>query len=382
MNNKDKIIFLIATSICAGQLAACSNRATQTDEARADTVVHRVTLTAQQAKSVELEIGNPSMDTVNNILKLQGVVDVPPQSIISLSFPLGGYLKYTALQPGMHVRKGQVLAVMEDMQFIQLQQDYLMAKEKLKLSESEFRRQQELNASKASSDKVFQQARSDYETANITVRALEQKLAVIGIEAATLSPGTISKEVRIHSPIDGYVSKVNVNIGKYSSPTDNLFDLIDPRDIHLALTVFGADLNKIAVGQPVIAYTNEDPQKKYKAHVIIGNKTLTNERLAEIHCHFENYNPELAPGMPMNGDVSIQSRNALTVPEEAVLRWENKHYIFVEEQTDEFEMLEVQPGIKDRGRQQIEGIGLSVQTRVVIRNAYALLMKMHNTDNQ
>src|SRR4051794_34671208 len=96
---------------------------------------NRVHLTAQQLEHVGIEIGQPRLDTVSSILRLQGTVDVPPQSVVSLSFPLGGYLKSTTLLPGMHVRKGQVLATLEDMQFIQLQQDYLLAKEKLTLSE-------------------------------------------------------------------------------------------------------------------------------------------------------------------------------------------------------------------------------------------------------
>jgi cobalt-zinc-cadmium efflux system membrane fusion protein len=171
-----------------------------------------------------------------------------------------------------------------------------------------------------------------------------------------------------------------VNIGKYTSPTDNLFELIDPRDIHLALTVFEGDLNKIVVGQRVVAYTNANPEKKYEAHVIIGNKTLNEERLAEIHCHFVRYNEELVPGMFMNGEVAIRSFDALTVPEEAVVRWENRFYVFVEHGSAEFDMVEVTAGVVDHGRQQIAAPEVNAQTRVVTKNAYVLLMKMRNVD--
>lgn len=379
INNITSLVTVFVLLACA----ACSPKEQHdtASSARDSTNSHHVVLTSQQAESVGIKIGQPLLDTVSTILKLQGSVDVPPQSIVSLSFPLGGYLKTTRLQPGMHVRKGQVLATLEDMQFIQLQQDYLMAKEKLALSESEYVRQRELNASKASSDKVYQQAKAEFETNRILVSALAQKLAVIGINPEGLNAETLSKEVRIYSPIDGYVARVNVNIGKYTSPTDNLFELIDPRDIHLALTVFEGDLNKIAVGQRVVAYTNEDPQKKYEAHVIIGNKTLTDERLAEIHCHFENYNPELAPGMFMNGEVYIKSYNALTVPDEAVVRWGNDHFVFVERRQGGYDMLAVKAGVQDRDRRQIEAPGIDETTRVVVKNAYALLMKMRNTED-
>jgi cobalt-zinc-cadmium efflux system membrane fusion protein len=380
MNNKihyTHVAVAIALLLCAG----CSGKKTQTETTMADsTQGSHVRLTSQQLEHASIVLGQPSLDTVSSILRLQGKIDVPPQSIVNLSFPLGGYLKSTELLPGMHIRKGQVLATLEDMQFIQLQQDYLLAKEKLTLTESEYARQKALNASKASSDKVYELARAEFESNKILVSALAQKLAVIGINPNGLTTATLSKEVRIHSPIDGYVSKVNVSIGKYTSPTDNLFELIDPRDIHLALTVFEGDLNKISEGQRVVAYTNDNPGKKYEARVIIGNKTLNEDHLAEIHCHFEKNAPELAPGMFMNGEVFVKAHHSLTVPEEAVVRWENKYYVFVSLGASEFNMVEVKPGMVDHGRQQIETSEVNEQTRVVIGNAFALLMKMRNVE--
>lgn len=373
----------LVLGLTALSIIGCGGNPTSTDSAEQEAAPSAsVHLTAQQAQHVGISLGHPMVDTVSSILRLQGTIDVPPQSIVSLSFPLGGYVKSTNLLPGMRVKKGQVLATLEDMQFIQLQQDYLLAKEKLSLTESEFKRQGVLNTSKASSDKVFEQAKAEFESNKILLSAYARKLELIGIDPHMLTAESLSKEVRIVSPIDGYVSGVNVSVGKYTSPADNLFELIDPRDIHLALSVFEADLNKIAVGQRVIAYTNNNPEKKYEAHVIVGNKTLNNDRQAEIHCHFERYSPELIPGMFMNGEVFVQAHDALTVPEDAVVRWENKFYVFVARNNAEFEMVEVVPGVIEHGRQQITSAEVNEQSQVVIKNAYALLMKMRNVDEE
>jgi len=59
-------------------------------------------------------------------------------------------------------------------QYIQLQQDYLMTKTKLVYSQLDFDRQKELNQSKASSDKVFQQAAAELNTLKITLTALTE----------------------------------------------------------------------------------------------------------------------------------------------------------------------------------------------------------------
>ncbi|WP_353719771.1 efflux RND transporter periplasmic adaptor subunit [Dyadobacter sp. 676] len=378
-----KPYILISALFCAS--VSCTGPAREQPAEKpveAPPTMRLVSFDPQQIRNVGIEVGNPAVKNVAGVLTLQGKIDVPPQSTVSLSFPLGGYLKSTKMLPGMHVRKGQVLAELEDMQFIQLQQDFLTAREKFELAEAEYVRQKDLNQSKASSDKVLQQAKAEVETQRILVNALARKLEVIGIVPGKLSPENISKTVPIVSPIDGFVSKVNVNVGKYTAPTDMLFELVDPRDIHLALNVFEKDLHALSVGQRVTAYTNADPSKKFTAEIILIGKSLTNDRMAEVHCHFDRYSPALVPGMFMNGEVSVQSGRALTVPEDAVVRWENKSFVFVERDPGSFEMIEIAPGAVKDGFQQVGGAGIRAESKVVVRNAYAVLMKMKNTGDE
>ncbi|MBL4675162.1 MAG: efflux RND transporter periplasmic adaptor subunit [Mucilaginibacter sp.] len=350
------------------------------EEKPADTSM--VTVTPAQMKNAGIETGTPSNETVSGVLKLQGSIDVPPQSTVSVSFPLGGYLKRTELLPGAHVRKGEVLGVLEDMQFIQIQQDYLSAREKELFAEKEYKRQQELNASKASSDKVMEQARTEMETQRINMRSLAQKLELIGINPNRLTAGSISKSVNIYSPIDGFVSKVNVNIGKYTSPTDVLFELVNPKDIHLALNVFEKDVNQLSVGQKVITYTTDNPQKKYEAEIILVSKNLDEDRMASVHCHFEKFDATLLPGMFMNAEVEVKNATALTVAEDAVVRWQSKHFVFVEQANNNFKITPVALGNANAGKQQVSGAGITDKTKIVTKNAYALLMKLKNNSEE
>ncbi|MBW8684631.1 efflux RND transporter periplasmic adaptor subunit [Chitinophaga rhizophila] len=365
-------------------LAACSSQESEKAPATAAAAPatidsNAVALTTDQIRNAGIETGHPTTAAVSGVLRLQGTVDVPPQSTVSVSFPLGGYLKRTDLLPGTHVRKGQVLGVLEDMQFIQLQQDYLLAKEQFTFADTEYKRQQELNASKASSDKVFQKARAEMESQRIAMQALARKLELIGIDPGKLHAGNISKSVNIYSPINGFVSKVNVNIGKYTSPTDVLFELVDPSDIHLALTVFEKDVNQLSVGQRVIAYTNEHPEKRYEAEILLISKNLDAERMATIHCHFKQFDASLLPGMFMNAEVVVNNVTALTVGEAAIVRWENKFYVFEDKGNNNFRMVQVTPGNVHEGQEQFSAPGITEVTRLVTKNAYALLMKMKNS---
>ncbi|WP_294965552.1 efflux RND transporter periplasmic adaptor subunit [uncultured Flavobacterium sp.] len=372
----------IAALLSAIFLTACGNNKTEENKSTEAKSIGIVKLSAEQIKNAGLESGNPTVKNVKEILKLQGTVTVPPKSVISISIPLGGYVKSTNLIAGMNVQKGQVLAVLEDMQFIELQQNYLMAKEKFELAQNEHRRQKELNANKAASDKVLEQITTEMRTQRITMASLEQKLNLLGINAKALNVNGISKTIKVISPISGLVSKVNVNIGKYVNPTDMLFELIDKKDIVLTLNAFEKDVTSLSIGQNVTVYANASDAKKYGAKIAFINQSLNGDRAAEIICKVNNYNPELLPGLFVNAEVEIENQKALTVPEDAVVRWEGKFYVFTELGNNQFKMNEVKSGVKNEGYNQIISDAISSSSKVVIKNAYTLLMSAMNNDEQ
>jgi cobalt-zinc-cadmium efflux system membrane fusion protein len=372
MKNIIIILTLVACWACGSKPATEQVSETKkTDE-------NTVTLTAAQRKNTEIVTGNLERKNISSIIKLNGKIDVPPQNMVSVSMPLGGYLKSSKLLPGMFVRKGEIIATMEDQQYIQLQQDYLINQSKLIFVEKEYQRQKELNQSQASSDKVFQQAESEYRILKINLSALAEKLKLININPKTLTEGSLSKSVHIYSAINGFVSKVNVNIGKYVNPSDILFELVNPTDIHLNLSVFEKDLNKLSIGQKVIAYTNNQPNKKHLCEIILISKDLSPEHIADVHCHFENYDKNLLPGMYMNAEIEVKNNSALTLPEDAVVSFEGKEYIFVEDKANQFSMIEVRVGNKeDRFIEILNGEAFTNKL-IVTKGAYTLLMKMKN----
>ncbi len=337
-----------------------------------------LTLTAAQIKNAGIDTGRMQLRNIAAVLKVNGTIDVPPQNMVSVSVPLGCYLKTTRLLPGMHVSMGEVIGVVEDQQYIQLQQDYLMTKSKLAYSQLEFDRQKELNQSKASSDKVYQQAAADLSTQQIMLKGLTEKLQLAGINPATLTAGSISRSINIYSPINGYVTKVNVNIGKYVSPTDVLFEMVNPDDIHLALKVFEKDINKLYIGQRVIAFTNNDPQHTYPCEILLIGKDISDERSTDVHCHFEQYDKTLLPGTYMNAEIQVRSSNACSLPEDAVVRYENREFVFIQTTGNSFEMIPVSCGNTENGYIEIQDGANIANKAFVVKGAYSLLMGLKN----
>ncbi|WP_026260432.1 efflux RND transporter periplasmic adaptor subunit [Segetibacter koreensis] len=345
--------------------------------------VTTVSLTDAQIKNAGIVTGKPVMRSIEAVLKVNGLIDVPPQNMVTVSFPSGGYLKSTHLLPGMKISKGQVIGVMQDQSFVQMQEDYLMAVAKLSFLQKEYERQKLLNTTKATSDKIYEQTASDYQSVRITVKALQQKLLLLGINPSTLNESTISRTVNIYAPISGYVAAVNVNIGKYVNPTDVLFELVNPKDLHLVLTVFEKDLRSIHTGQKVKVYLTSDTTKTYNAEVLLVSKTLDSNRSATVHCHFDGATPPLLPGMFVNADIQVTNNTAITVPEEAVVRSGDKEYIFIERKNKQFEMMPVNTAVSQSGLVSISSTDTDMLNQVIIiKNAYAALMKMKNTGEE
>ena len=337
-----------------------------------------VLLTDAQLQTAGIETDTLSEKILSTIIKVNGSVDVPPQNLVSVSVPLGGYLKSTQLLPGMHVNKGQSIAIIEDLQYIQLQQDYLTTKSQLAFDEADYSRQKELNRSKASSDKNFQQAQMKYNSSRAMLNGLAQKLRLININPDHLSVDNISKAIHVYSPIKGFVSKVDQNIGKYLNPADVLFELVDPSDLHLNLKVFEKDVDKLWVGQHLFAYTNNDTTKTYDCSIILISKDISPERTADVHCHFETFDNTLLPGMYMNANIEVKGVKAISLPDDAIVNFESKDYVFVSTGKNKYELTIVKTGVEENGYTQVMNPELRNKP-IVTKGAYTLLMKLKNT---
>ena len=370
------VFFIILT-------VGCKSETKSEEKTETPVVANSTSLNDAQMKNAGIQMGKIEKRSLSSLLKVSGIIDVPPKNIVSISVPLGGYLKSTQLLAGMYVRKGQTIAVMEDQQYISLQQDYLTSKVKIEFSEEEYKRQEELNKSKAVSDKVFQQARSDYFSQKILVKSLAEKLRLIGLNPNKLNENNLSRSINIPSPINGFVSKVNVNIGKYANPSDILFELVNPTDIHLALNIFEKDINSLYIGQRLMAYTNQNSSKKYPCKIILIGKNVSQERSIEVHCHFEQYDKTLIPGMFLSADIEVEKKNGITIPMEAIVGFEGKQYVFESSGGNQYKKVEVSVQNTENGYTQITFSDGKDRTNslFVIKGAYALLMKMKNIED-
>lgn len=377
MNNKiiSIILLLFIFSCKEMKVETVTEEVKKTDE-------NTVVLTPAQFKNAGIVTGNLQSQIIGETLLLSGKIDVPPQNLVSLSMPLGGYVRRINVLPGEHVRKGQTLAILENQEYIQLQQDYLTTKARLNYATLDLKRQRDLNEGKANSDKVYQLAQADYSLQNATLQGLVKKMQMLGINPAKVSPSNITRSIAVPSPVNGFVQRIDVNTGKFVMPNEIIFDLVDPSDIHLALKVFEKDLSRLSIGQRVDAWTNTYPDLKYPANIVLITRSLDADRSAEVHCHFRQYDKSLVPGMFMNAEVKLGSMPLESLPEDAIVTFEGKQYVFVQTAERTYQMTEVQLGTRSGNYFQIKNFDALSGKPLVLKGAYTLLMALKNVSDE
>ena len=363
-----------------------------------------VEFTQAQFTRSGIEFGKVEMKNLSSTIAVNGMLDVPPQKMVSVSALMGGFIKSTNLLQGMKVKKGQLIVSIQNPDFIQIQTQYLEAIQKLKFMGLEYKRQEELSKENVSSAKTFQQVTADFNSLQAVVGGLEEKLKILNIDPSTLSKSNIRSVVNIYSPIKGYVTTVNVNIGSFVNPQDVICKIVDTDHLHAELTVFEKDISKIKIGQKIQFILVNEGNKERKASVYLINHEISPERTVRVHAHIEKEDPNLMPNMYLKALIEVGENNkTTTLPDQAIVNADGKSYIFIkndghghehkeEKHADSaasnevhtFKAIEVTKGITQNGYTEVllpEGFDME-HTEVVTKGAYDLLSKMNNSEEE
>jgi len=375
INNKT-LLALLSMSLL---IVSCKQKNDEAEPiAEPATIASQVQLTDSQLKSAELETVKLVSKNVSQIMKLSGTVEVMPQQAITVSSPMAGFVRQIKWMPGMDVVKGQLLVRMEDQEFIRIQQEYLDVKNTLKYAKIDYERQLQLSKNQAASDKILQSAEEKVMSNQILLKSLSEKLKLININPASLSPESISSYVSVLSPVSGTITNVDVNTGKYVNAGDNMIQIVDKSGLRLVLKAFEKDLPGLSKGLKLVAYSNTNPSEKMRGKIEYIVKNVSQDGFAKIICTFENSSKNIVPGMYMNAEVESENAQKWILPDEAIVRFEGKEFVFIDKGNKSYDFHEVKTGWKENGWTEIVDHESLESSSIVSKGAYTLLMKMKN----
>jgi membrane fusion protein, heavy metal efflux system len=363
--------------------AATESAAGKAEEAPADVA----TLSPDEQRVAGIRLGKVEGRALSGGLKVNGVLDAPPENAVAVSALFGGIVEKMSLLQGARVREGQVLAQIRNPEFLQLQQQYLETSSQLQYARAEFERQQELYRQEIAPQKNFQRARAEYQGLQAQVAAQAARLRLANLPVG----GALVTAAPVKAPRGGYLKTVNASVGQSVTATDVLFEIVDPAHLDVVLTVFEKDVPAIVVGQPV-RYTlaNDSAGAEHQANVYQVGRTVDADRTVRVYAHLRREDPNRLPGTYVRAVIETRTATVPAVPEKAVVLFSGRSYVFVAEgqatkaSENAYRMVPVATGVTEDGYTQVtlpDGMDPAT-TQIVTGGAYALLAKLKNAEEE
>lgn len=298
-----KLIIPVMTFLCV----ACGSGGEKTVESPAppEAIVQQTISSDEPEEAGEAETDAlTSATAVSNQTSFNGVMVVPPQRHATVTLTIGGTVHSTSLLPGMYVKKGTIIATLENPDFINLQQSYLEAHAQTEYLETEYKRQQHLSEQEAASQKRFQESKAEYLSMKSKLEAASAQLTILGLVPADLLANGIRPYLEVKSPLNGYITGLNINLGKYVNPGEPLCEVIDKGETLISLTAYEKDLDHISIGDAVEFRVNGMPAETFHAEIIsVGQSVDKVNRSLDVYARVKETNSQFRPGMYVSAQI-------------------------------------------------------------------------------
>ncbi|WP_035644623.1 efflux RND transporter periplasmic adaptor subunit [Flavobacterium sp. ASV13] len=383
----------VTFALFAVMLTSCNEKkAEESHEEEKSTT--EVVLTTSQYNTVGIETGIVEDRNLNKIIKANGYTTVPPQNSAEVSTLIGGTVKDIYVLEGTFVNKGKVLATIQNLEVIEMQEDYHSATANVEYLQLEYNRQKTLSDENVNPRKTFQEVKAKLAAERARAQAAKNKLDALHVS----TKGTTSV-VPIVSPINGYVGKINIAKGAFANTGVSLFEVVDNSQMHLDLNVYEKDLGSISIGQVIDFVLTNQSNKSIKGKIFGVNKSFSNEsKTVAVHAKIDPADAKgLIPGMYVSANINITNATVPALPKDAVVKNADKYFVFIQEnektekkydhaagekeevheQEVHFKAIEVVPGTTDLGFTEVKFVNeVPANAKIVTKGAFYLLSAM------
>ena len=298
------------TILCVLAILTACNSATNTKQEMPTSVTaDSVTVISPDSAAYSQPYDSTAIDgttaaTAINKVSFNGTLIVPPQNFASVTMLMGGIIRSANLLPGSYVKKGTLLATLDNPDFISLQQTFLESQAQTEYLKSEYNRQLVLSKEEVASVKKMEQSKADYLSMKSKMEAAAAQLSLLGISTQSLSKNGIMPVLEIKAPVNGYIGKVKVNVGKYLNEGDILCEIINKQETLLRLTTYEKDLKDIRLGAKVWFRVNGMGTKTFEAKLIsIGQEVDETSRSLEVFAKVISEDVNFRPGMYVTAQI-------------------------------------------------------------------------------
>lgn len=346
-----------------------------------------IPLTEKQVNAVDLKMGMAQNREMDATISAKGSLVLRAQNMGEVASLMGGVVKAIYVKEGQLVKKGQVVATVENTDVVSLQREYFTAYKESELAKVDMERQLMLSKQGAGVRRTLQQAQKDYQVAHANLLGIGRQLAQMGISTSAVAKGKFTTAFPLHAPISGVVSQLTASLGSYADMQTPLMKIRNTQAVECDLNVFEKDLAKVKVGNRVtFSLTNQpgiklsgtvygmnqyfnDGSKSVAVHVKMDDASLKTSRINHV---------KLFDGMYVSGQIATGSQRCLALPSQAIVSTDGKQYVFAlngEPKKGEysFSRHEVTTGVTGGGFTEVKLCDhLKAGKKIVTDNAFCL----------
>lgn len=258
------------------------------------------------ADTVKTEVDAVTSATnVANSPTFNGLISVAPNRFATVSLTIGGRIHSLNVMSGKAVARGQVIATLDNPEFIELQQTYLESKAQLEYLEKEYLRQKTLGQGEATSQKRVEESRADYLSMKSRTEAAATRLKALGISPSSVCTNGIRPYLPVVAPIGGFVGNLSVNLGKYVEAGMPICDVVNKSNPMLELTVYEKDITLMKVGDKLQFRVNGLGKSTFAATIVSIDQAVDKKDYSiKVYAKVSETNPQFRPGMYVRAKIA------------------------------------------------------------------------------
>ena len=274
-------------------------------------------------------------------LNANGSVTPDINSTIHLTSQGSGRVVELKVRLGDYVKKGQFLLSIRSADLAGAFSDYQKAAADERLAQKALDRAQLLYSHGALAEKDLQQAEDTEEKAKVDVQNTEQRVRLLGGD-----PVHPSAMIELRAPVSGTIVEQNISGFEGIKSLDNspnLFTIADLTQVWVLCDVYENDLSEVRLGDTADIRLNAYPDKTYHGKVADISRVLDPAtRSAKVRIVLPNRDGALRPGMfAVAAFRSRKSQSRIVIPSTAVIRLQDKDWVFRKEGPQRFHRIEV-----------------------------------------